>query len=148
MKPTPAYNDNFVNKIRRTRKHQKNFEYFVLFIASILIFKFFGNLWVETGAGKSPFTPTITFLVIGFLFGLGKEATGKKRDDFRIKTYYRLINFYVEVCKMSDNENTRNEAQKTIKNYGEDEIHSWLNECDRTDRIHGREALLTNLYPK
>lgn len=148
MKPSSTYNDNFVDKIRRTRKHQKNFEYFVLFVASILILIFFGNLWVETDMGDSPFTLPTVFIVIGLLFGLGKEATGKKRDDFRIKTYYRLINFYVEVCNMPDNENTRQEAQKTMNSTGEDEVHSWLNECDRIDRIQGRKALLANLYPK
>lgn len=146
MRPSPIYSDSFVDKIRSTRKHQKHFEYSVLLVATIFVFVFFGNLWVETGVGKSPLTPSFAILLIGLLFGVGKEATGKKRDDFRIKTYYRLLNLYIEVCNMPDNENTRQEAQKTINNHGEDEIHSWLNECDQIDRTQGRKALMSFLY--
>lgn len=142
---TSQQNDNFVNRIHKTRKLQKYFDYFVLIIVLIFTFIFFGRLWVITEVGESPFTLPVIILAIGLLIGFGKEVAGNKRDDFRIKTYYRLVDFYIVVCNMPDNKNTKRTAENTIKEYGEDEVHTWLNECEKIDRTQGRTALIKYL---
>ena len=148
MKNTPIYTDSYTDNIRKKRKYQQGFEYGVIFTACIFALIFFGNLWVVTGVGKSPLTPSLVILFLGFMFGLGKVRTGKRLDDFRVKTYTRLVNLYVNICDMPDSDSTRKTAQNTIKEHGEDEIYDWLNSLDAIERQHGREALLSYLQGK
>ncbi len=147
MNPTPRYSeDNYIAKIRKSRKYQKYFEYFILTILSTPILIFFGRIWVETKVGTSQLTFPIVLLTIGFIFGLANHITGKRRDDFHIRTYVRLKELYINKCGMPDNDQTRLHAQQTIKNSGENEIHDWLNTCDSIDKKEGRKALLRYLY--